>query len=82
MRKNCVKLLLGLSVAVMLFGTPALASESQTVDNGVVLIEGEEPTRPEQFMWFYRTYEGRRQKRLWSITYGYWVTDWIDIDPV
>jgi hypothetical protein len=79
--KNSVKYLLGLCAAVMLLGTPVMATDIITEDTEVMLTEEEEPTRAEEFMWFYRTYQGRRQKRLWSITYGEWVTDWIDIGP-
>lgn len=32
----------------------------------------------EQTKTYYRTYNGRRQYRIWSITYQYWLTDWID----
>ena len=33
----------------------------------------------EEVEWYYRyNSEGVLQKRLWSITYGYWLTDWID----
>lgn len=28
--------------------------------------------------WFYRTYNGVYQKRLWSYTQNKWLTDWID----
>ena len=34
--------------------------------------------RIEEFKWYYRTYNGKQQKRLWSITEQKWVTDWID----
>lgn len=34
----------------------------------------------QQTQWVYRTYEGRRQMRLWSITEGRWLTDWIGCD--
>ncbi len=27
--------------------------------------------------WYYRTYNGKRQRRLWSITYEKWMTDWM-----
>lgn len=27
--------------------------------------------------WRYRTYNGIQQKRLWSITYQKWLTDWL-----
>jgi len=34
----------------------------------------------EELKWYYRYNEqGVLQKRLWSITYGYWMTDWIDV---
>lgn len=33
----------------------------------------------EEVEWYYRYNEdGVLQKRLWSITNGYWITDWID----
>ena len=31
----------------------------------------------EESKWYYRDVNGRQQKRLWSRTYGYWITDWI-----
>ena len=34
--------------------------------------------RAEQTEWHYRIYNGKLQRRLWSITYGYWKTDWMD----
>ena len=30
----------------------------------------------EETTWFYRTVDGKLQKRLWSNTYGKWLTDW------
>lgn len=41
----------------------------------------DEPTRQEETVWYFRTYEGMWQMRLWSITYERWLTDWIDIGP-
>lgn len=37
-----------------------------------------ENLRGEVFKWYYRRYKGRLQRRLWSLTEGEWVTDWID----
>lgn len=34
--------------------------------------------RIDETKWFYRTYNGKKQMRLWSITEGCWLTDWID----
>jgi hypothetical protein len=31
----------------------------------------------EQVEWYYRYVDGREQQRLWSYTYGRWITDWI-----
>lgn len=36
--------------------------------------------RTEEIVWYTRTYNGKLQKRLWSITYGIWLTDWIDVE--
>jgi len=30
----------------------------------------------EETTWFYRYVDGKLQKRLWSNTYGKWLTDW------
>ena len=34
-------------------------------------------TEMTQFYW--RTYNGKLQYRVWSITYGRWITDWTDL---
>ncbi len=39
------------------------------------------PTRAEETTWYFRVVNGRTQMRLWSITYGKWLTEWIDIGP-
>lgn len=39
---------------------------------------GEVEPQWEQTRWYYRDLYGKRQKRLWSITEGKWLTDWID----
>ena len=31
----------------------------------------------EEVVWYYRYVAGGKQKRLWSRTYGHWITDWI-----
>lgn len=36
----------------------------------------------EQTRWEYRVNNGNYEKRLWSITYNKWLTDWIIIGPV
>lgn len=76
-----MKIALGLLVAAQLLTAPSVAinMDSYEVPESVIYYGEEEgPTRQEQFQWFYRIYNGHQQKRLWSITYGRWVTDWID----
>lgn len=34
-------------------------------------------TYAEEVKFYYRMVNGREQKRLWSRTYGYWLTAWI-----
>lgn len=42
---------------------------------------GIEPQR-EQVKWYYRTNEnGVEEMRLWSLTYGRWMTGWIPVYP-
>ena len=36
-------------------------------------------TRTEQTEWYYRVYNGQLQKRLWSITYEKWLTNWMPV---
>ncbi len=42
---------------------------SYTEDGGAVIYA-------EQTEWKYRVVDGKLQKRLWSVTYGEWLTDW------
>ncbi len=47
----------------------AAEKASYTEDGGSVI-------QAEQTEWRYRVVDGKLQKRLWSITYGIWLTDW------
>ena len=38
---------------------------------------GTAETQAEQVVICYRTRDGVREMRLWSLTYGYWKTDWM-----
>lgn len=67
-------------VSLILLFAAAPASAAIAPEPQIALSESENAaTRAEQFEWvFRRTSDGKIQKRKWSITYGYWVTDWID----
>ncbi len=78
MKKTIIALLLAL-VTVM-SSASALAAEAaaptNTGDTGIVSPQAEEK------VWYTRVHNGWLQKRQWSITYGRWLTDWIDVCPV
>ena len=61
-------------VALFLSKTPSkvhAGSQLTTYNNEEIV------TYAEEVKWYYRDVNGRQQKRLWSRTYGYWITDWI-----
>ncbi len=76
------KTLLALFLALLTVGSCAAASaagvsaSAQAIDR-----PGVASPQAEETMWYTRWYNGKQQKRLWSITHGIWLTDWIDIDP-
>lgn len=50
-------------------------AESQSINfNGNVQII----TRAEQTEWKFRVVNEQPQKRLWSLTYGHWIGEWIN----
>lgn len=62
-------LIMCLSCSVFAFADYATARENTTIM--------EIGNRAEETVWYYRiTSDGLLQRRLWSITYGYWLTDW------
>ena len=82
--KKIISMLLTLSICLS-FSAVALAdySELSEEDTQIVEVEETEPTRAEETEWYYRIVDNLIvQKRVWSITYGYWKTDWITIGYV
>lgn len=67
--------LLYILLAVLVFSNiPSNAySVSQETTSNVNIVE----PQSEEVRWYYRDILGGKQKRLWSLTYGYWITDWI-----
>ena len=75
--KRIISFLLALVLCLSL-SVPALAELTETpVEQRS---EYEEQNRVEETKWYFRVLDNYIvQKRLWSITYGYWLTDWITI---
>lgn len=78
--KRLVSLILAL-VLCLSFAVPAFA-EATDIANGkyAASIENSDgQNRAEETEWIIRWADGLIQKRLWSITYGVWLTDWITV---
>lgn len=77
MKKFCISclaaLVLTLNVAPVAVASPSV-SISSAEEGGVARIE--------ETRWYFRTTpEGKNEMRLWSVTYGVWLTDWIPVGP-
>ena len=73
-------ILMCLSVPIVAFADSPFAAEKPGTESSAAERE-DPPMRPEETVWYFRTYNGMNQMRLWSITYRKWLTDWIDIGP-
>ena len=76
------RIVAGLLVCVMTlaFAMPTMASDVSMV---MVTAEIEEPITPfhELTRIYWRTYRGELQMRVWGITSGRWLTDWMTVTP-
>lgn len=72
-------LVLSLSIAVPAFADGLEAPDGSDVE--IIAVKPGDSTRAEETCWYYRVHNGMAQMRKWSITYGKWLTDWIDIGP-
>lgn len=81
--KRIISLILTLMMCLS-FSVSAFAESPDVLkETGEILVNSGEQTRAEETEWYYRiTGDGLVQMRLWSITYGYWKTDWITIGHV
>lgn len=74
--KRIVTLLL-VVILVLLFAVPALAADAESVPAPTAVGDGDVSPQAEVTKWYFRLHDGEYQKRLWSVTYGYWITDWM-----
>lgn len=61
--------------------SPAFADDTTIEERPVAETASEIQPCAEETEWVVRIYNGRVEKRLWSCTYGKWLTDWIDVGP-
>ncbi len=76
LKKFTAKLLLALLSTIFLLQVPTTtvlveaSSQASTCSPSFT-------ARKQRILWYYRTYNGSYQKRLWSITHNKWLTDWL-----
>ena len=77
MKKQLIKLLcIAFMVITVNFTNTALttcAKTNATADENLII-----ETKQEVRVWRYRKYKGKYQKRLWSESYGVWLSEWED----
>jgi hypothetical protein len=62
--------------------SPANMSSSADVDITTFSIPSIMSVEWEETEWVFATKDGYYWKRLWSLTYGEWLSDWIRLAPV
>lgn len=75
MKKRILTAVAALMCALTLFAAgiaPAHAYAPPSGESGAVI-------QSEEVCWCYRTNHGVEEMRLWSLTYGEWITDWIPV---
>ncbi len=79
------RLLIALALALVTIGNCAAAGPIEVSPSPIPASLAAGPgiaPQAEETVWYTRIGpDGKGQKRLWSITKGIWLTDWIDIDP-
>lgn len=74
MKKRFLTFFLALMCMATLFVAPAHA---YALPSG----EDEAITYSDTVRWYYRMNNGVMEMRLWSITQGRWLTDWVPVNP-
>lgn len=75
------KFMVWLSILIVAFAmnaVPVLASVDVPVNISSASDQTEISPRAEETVWVVRKLDGKRQRRLWSLTYERWLTDWLD----
>lgn len=65
----CVLIVASLTMSAAAIEIPVLESVPQPTTETIT-------PRADETEWFFREYNGRYQRRLWSYTYARWLTDW------
>ncbi len=81
MKKRIISVLFALMITSTALPMLPVYAQETTTPVETQITTNEEGVMPltYEYRWYYRTYKGKEQKRLWCITTGEWVTDWIDV---
>lgn len=74
--KRILSFMFSILFVFSIISIPADANKLQ--DETIYNCEIKPSMRAEQLTYHYRTYNGRTQYRIWSITLGKWKTNWIN----
>lgn len=72
MKKRILAMFVALMCTVSLLIAPVQAYAPPSDEGGISV-------QSEHVCWVYRTNNGVEEMRLWSVTYGRWLTDWIPV---
>lgn len=75
MKKRILTAVAALMCTLTLFAAGIAPAHAYAPPSG----EGGVSTQAEQFCWCYEVHNGVLEMRLWSLTYGEWVSDWIPV---
>lgn len=80
MKKKLTNAVLSAVVIATVINTTPVGFASVTLPDQPITAQSEDTVSPraEETIWYTRTYNGKPQKRLWSVTRRIWLTDWID----
>ena len=70
------------TICLSIFSSAAFADYNEQNTSTSSVAESAVQPRAEETEWYWRINNGNYEKRLWSITYGKWLTDWIYVGPV
>lgn len=74
MKKRVLAVFVALMCTVTLLAAPVHAYAPPSGEDEAI-------TYSEHVRWYYRDNNGVLEMRLWSITRGIWLTDWVPVNP-
>ena len=74
---KAIKSILIVLLVCLTLGNSVFASACVDIPTPTALADENVSPCAEETEWYYRNNNGVLEKRLWSITYGVWLTEWI-----